>query len=53
MLETGTTEGIGDIGGWGVGGGDLSVAPVEKDGADRLAGYIKHKEMGTLGIVRI
>lgn len=46
-------EGLGDIGGWGAGTGDLSWGPLVGDGVDRMAGYIKQKEMGTQSIVQI
>lgn len=32
---------------------DLSWGPLIGDGVNRMAGYIKQKEMGTKGIVQI
>lgn len=37
---------LGDIGGWGAGTSDLRRVPLVGAGGDRMAGYIKHNEMG-------
>lgn len=52
-MVTGKAEGHGDIGAWGAGTGNLWTGPVEECGIDRMAGYIKEKEMGIEGIVQI
>lgn len=45
--------GLGEIGVLGAGTGDLSRAPVAEDAKDRVAVYIKQKEMATRGVVQI
>lgn len=49
MLGTVKAEGLGHIGSWGEGTSHSSRGPVE----NRMAGYIKQKEMGVRGILQI